>query len=53
MCSANRHVRFTPNSDRNSGRSVNGPANHQGQQIYFGIAATDGHDADPVCIFVG
>ena len=30
---------------------VNEPANRQGQQIYFGIAATDGHDADRVCIF--
>jgi hypothetical protein len=26
-------------------------ANHQAQQIYFGIAAIDGHDADLVCIF--
>jgi hypothetical protein len=25
-------------------------ANHQAQQIYFGIAAIDGHDADLVCI---
>ena len=32
-------------------RLVNGLANHQGQQIYFGIAATDGHDADLVGIF--
>ena len=34
-----------------SPRLVNEPANHQGQQIYFGIAATDGHDTDVVCIF--
>ena len=30
---------------------VNELANHQDPQICFGIAATDGHDADRVCIF--
>jgi hypothetical protein len=34
-----------------STRLVNELANHRGQQIYFGIAATDGHDADRACIF--
>jgi hypothetical protein len=32
-------------------RVVNEPVNHQGQQIYFGIAATVGHDADLACNF--
>jgi hypothetical protein len=31
---------------------LNELASHQTQQIYVGIAATDGHDADPVSIFV-
>ena len=30
---------------------VNEPVNHRGQQIYFGIAATVGHDADLACNF--
>ena len=34
-------------------RVVNEPANRQGQQIYFGIAATVGHDADLACNFDG
>ena len=32
-----------------STRLVNELANHQGQQIYFGIAAINGHDADLAC----
>jgi len=32
-------------------RVVNEPANRPGRQIYFGIAAIDGHDTGLVCIF--
>jgi tetratricopeptide (TPR) repeat protein len=32
-------------------KRVNEVARHQGQQIYFGIAATNGHDADLACLF--